>query len=134
MVNYVIEYSLLLLPTNEVIFSHLSVILGVCLSACWDTPPQEQTPLPLGSRHPPRKQTPHQEADTPGKQTHPLGSRHTPRKQTLPEADIPSGSRHSSPPLHSACWEIRATSGWFASYWNAYLLEINVKVPLFMVS
>ena len=49
---------------------------------------------------PPRNQTPT------GKQT-PMGSRH-PQKQT--------------PPLHSACWEIRATSGRYASYWNAYLL------------
>ena len=26
------------------------------------------------------------------------------------------------PPLHSACWEIRSTSGRYASYWNAILL------------
>ena len=25
---------------------------------------------------------------------------------------------------HSACWEIRATSGQYASYWNAYLLTM----------
>ena len=24
-------------------------------------------------------------------------------------------------PLRSACWEIRATSGGYASYWNTYL-------------
>ena len=28
-------------------------------------------------------------------------------------------TRH--PPQSSACWEIQATSGWYASYWNAYL-------------
>ena len=37
----------------------------------------------------------------------------TPRKQK------PPGSRH---PLSSACWEIRSTSGRYASYWNAILL------------
>ena len=33
---------------GKVIFSQVSVILftgGVCLSACWDTTPQDQTPL-----------------------------------------------------------------------------------------
>ena len=30
-------------------------------------------------------------------------------------------------PPHSACWEIRATSGRYASYWNAYLF-INYMV------
>ena len=40
----------------------------------------------------------------------PPGSRHLPRKQT---------------PQHSACWEIRATSGRYASYWNAILFIIN---------
>ena len=28
------------------------------------------------------------------------------------------------PPQHSACWEIRATSGRYASYWNVILLYI----------
>ena len=36
--------------------------------------------------------------------TTPPGSRHPPRADT---------------PLHSACWEIRSTSGRYASYWNA---------------
>ena len=65
----------------KVMFLHLSVSHsvqreGICLSACWDT-------HPLGSRHFPW------EADTP------LGSRHPPGKQTLlqeaapPEADTP---------------------------------------------
>ena len=53
----------------------------------------------------------HPRADTPG-QTHLLG-RHP------PGADTPR-SRH--PSLCSACWEIRETSGLYASYWNAYLL------------
>ena len=82
----------------KVMLLHLSVILfrgSVCLSACWDTPP-EQTPR--GSRQPPRSR-------------HSLTaqSRHTPQG-----ADTPH---------HSACWEIRAISGRYASYWNAYLFN-----------
>ena len=63
----------------KVMFLQASVILstggGVCLSACWDTHPQEQTPP--GSRHP-LEQTP-PGADTPE-------SRH-PLEQTPPRAD-----------------------------------------------
>ena len=71
--------------------------------------PWEQTPLLLG-------------ADTPmGADTTP-GSRHTLWEQTPPAADAPP---------HSACWEIRATSGWYASYWNAYLLK---SVAFFCIS
>ena len=43
--------------------------------------------------------------------THPF-----PREQTTLRAEPPTWS--------SACWEIRTTSGRYASYWNAYLLEI----------
>ena len=69
----------------------------------WEhTPPGADTPQ---SRHPPR-------ADIPPEKT-PPGSRHPPGEDTpLLGADIP---------LHSGCWEIRATSGRYASYWNAYL-------------
>ena len=56
------------------------------------TPPRNQRKTPPG-------------ADTPREHTHPTGA-DTPRR------------RH---PLRSACWEIRATSGWYASYWNAFL-------------
>ena len=105
MVNYVIEYSLLLPPTNGVMFSHLSVILSVCLSACWDTPPRSRHPSPWEadtpwkqtpprSRHPP---PPPKEADTPPGSRHPWEADTPPGKQTLPEADTPSGSRHSPP-------------------------------------
>ena len=60
-----------------------SVHMGnVCLSACWDTPP---------SRHPPGKQTPIQEADTPG-------SRQLPRQTTPPEADTPTPPEADTPP------------------------------------
>ena len=64
----------------KVMFLQVCVILftgrGVCLSACWDTTPQEQTPP--RSRHPPPG------ADTPWEQTPP------PQEQTPPRvADTP---------------------------------------------
>ena len=110
---------------------------GVCLSACWDTPPRadtpgsrhppEQTPLqsrhPL-SRHPCRADTHPQEQTPPGVDTpqsrHPPGSRR-PRADTPPgsrhppRADNPPGSRHPPPPhpRNGHC------CGRYASYWNA---------------
>ena len=39
----------------------------------------------------------------------------TPQDQALPR---------SRPPWHSACWEIRSTSRWYASYWNAILFAM----------
>ena len=97
-----------------------------CLPQCilrYTTPDSRH---PLGSRHLPtreantlpRRQTHPQEADTsqPGKQTLSPEGRHTPRKQTPP-----LGSRH---PSSSACWEIWPTSGWYASYWNAFCGDI----------
>ena len=40
----------------------------------------------------------------------------------------PLGTRYAppgpgTPPVSSACWEIRATSGRYASYWNAFLFS-----------
>ena len=32
--------------------------------------------------------------------------------------------RSRYPPRSSSCWEIRATSGRYASYWNAYLFKL----------
>ena len=113
---------------------------GVFLSACWDahTP---RSRLPPGSRHSPQSKT------LPGEQTlprsrHPSGSRHPPREQTPPWGADPSlGSRHSpgsktlpgeqTPPRirqsarSSTCWEIRAISGRYASYLNAYLFKFE---------
>ena len=60
----------------KVIFLHLSVILftgGVCLSACWDTTPPEQTPP--GSRHPPEQQPPPRSRHPPRSSSPPPGSR-----------------------------------------------------------
>ena len=122
---------------------------GVCLSACWDTPPQEQTPpkqTPHQSRHP-REQTPPRVdtlwADTPQEQTAPRADNttprgNTPREQTTPPQDRadPPVSRHPAVSRHPlpwsrhppsprrACWEIRSTRGRYASYWNAILFKL----------
>ena len=57
---------------------------------------------------------------------HPLfQSRHPPLEQTLPRADPPVADPPGvAPPPRwlSASWEIRLTSRWYTSYWNAYLL------------
>ena len=92
---------------GKIMFLDLSLILFTGGSG---RPPWADTPLP---GRPPW-------ADTPGQTPlgrHPLG-RHP------VEADTPQGSRHpprEQTPPRSACWEIRATSGRYASYWNAYL-------------
>ena len=62
--------------------------------------------LPPGSRHPPGSRPPS------GSRPPPLGA--DPPRSRHP----PPGSR---PPLCSACWEIRAISWRYASYWNAIL-------------
>ena len=84
---------------------------GVCLSACWDTTPLEQTPP--WSRHPPQEQTPPgsrpPRADPPGADTPrskqpreqtPPGSRHPPGADT-PLGSDPPWSRH--PPRCRTC-------------------------------
>ena len=63
--------------------------------------------------------------------------RYTPRAGTPPgkysQAGTPPGQVHPrqvhhpgrySPTRSSACWEIRATSGRYTSYWNAFLLNV----------
>ena len=118
-------------PANEVwgkvIFLHLSVILftggGKYLGRF---PPGRSTPL--GSTHlgryTPLRQVPHQ-------QVHPLG-RYTPQVHPpgryAPPTGTPPGRVH--PPGGSACWEIRATSGWYASHWNAFLLTSVFKTKI----
>ena len=63
-----------------------------------------RTRPPPGSRHPP------QGADTPKDQKPPV-TRQPPRPDTSPQS--------------SACWEMWATSGWYTSYWNAYLFQLG---------
>ena len=73
------------------------------------------------------------------------GIPHTPWDQAPPEhAPPPAGPQDQTPsgpgtpsprpgtPRASACWEIRSTSGRYASYWNAILLTtILVPLPLY---
>ena len=80
-------------------------------------PPQAGTPL--------GRYTPMAGVPPPG-QVHPPLGRYTPPRQAHPLAGTPPGQVHPPgrypPPGSSACWEIRATSGRYASYWNAFLL------------
>ena len=89
---------------------------GVCLSACWDTIlPGKQTPPPAGQT-PLASQTPPlaRQAHPPARQPRPPG------KETSPLA--------RRPPTRSAWWEIRPTSGRYASYWNAILLIYHLRL------
>ena len=45
-------------------------------------------------------------------------------RYTSPCPPLPLGQVH--PPRSSACWEIRATSRRYASYWNAFLLSYAI--------
>ena len=99
---------------GKVIFSEACVKNSVRLGggvewvwpiACWDTPPD------LRQASPRDQASPGPEAGTPP------GTRHPPRPGT---------------PQRSACWEIRATSGRYASYWNINLvLFVGLLMPLF---
>ena len=71
---------------------------GVCLSVCWDTTPPDQEPS--RTRHPP------------------LGPG-TPWDQAPPRPTPPD---QAPPPRSTAYWEIRSTSGRYASYCNAILV------------
>ena len=75
-------------------------------------------------------------ADTPGTRSkhppppgvdNPLGPGTLPKSRPPREQTHPSRSRHprKQTPLCSACWEIRSTSGRYASYWNAILYVLN---------
>ena len=57
---------------------------------------------------------------------HPPDQAGTPRDQAgnlPPGPGTPPDQAH--PPRSRACWEIRSTSGWYASYFNAILLRID---------
>ena len=89
-----------------------SVHRGVCLSACWDTTPLNQAPPGADT---PQSRHPHEAP-------HPPGSRHTPLRGAGTNPPPPEQTL----PLHCACWEIRPTSGRYASYWNAILLGSDI--------
>ena len=95
-----------------------------------DPPPQDKRQAPPGADTPQagtpqdqRQAPPGPEAGTPPKQAPPR-SRHSPWEQPPPKQASP-WSRHpllEQVPLRSACWEIRATSARYASFWNAILV------------
>ena len=118
------HHILLLPPANEVwskvIFLHLSVILFTGGSAS----------VHDGIPQPPRPGTPWTRDCSPPSDTpqtrHPLGQTppgsDTPwSRHPHPEADTPQTRHPPHTPLRSACWEIRSTSGRYASHWNAIL-------------
>ena len=98
----------------KVMFLHLSVSHSVYRGYLGRYPPWQAHPpgryTPLWQVHPPGRYTPLLAGTPPsGRYTpFPLG-RYTPLAGT--------------PPGSSACWEIQATSGRYASYWNAFLFN-----------
>ena len=121
----------------KVIFLHLSVILftgGEYLGRYTPSrytppsgtppPPGWYTPLPkAGTPPPPRQVHPHppgRYTPTPQAGTPPPPGRYTPLGRHTPWQVHPPG-RYT--PRSSAGWEIRATSGRYASYWNTFLFS-----------
>ena len=132
---------LFLPPANEVwgkvIFLHLFVILftgggstqaGAAPRPRYQVHPRAGTPprtrytpgqvryTPLGTRYTPWAGTPPLGRYCP-RQVHPLGPGTPPGRYT-PQEQV-------HPPQNSACCEIRATSGRYASYWNAFLFAYH---------
>ena len=108
-----------------------------CLSFCplgtgtpqtRDTPQDQVHPpdqVPSNQVHP-RDQEPLRTRYIPQDQVHP-GTRYTPQIRYTPLDQVhppgpgtPPGTRYNTP-RSSVCWEIRATSSRYASYWNAFL-------------
>ena len=110
--------------------------------------PSRYTPwvgTPLAGIHPPGRYTPSGRYSPPGQTQSHLG-RYTPWAGTLPGRYTPQAGTPlragtplagtptpwagtpQPPPPSSACWEIRATSGRYASYWNAFLFTRSSKL------
>ena len=108
-------------PVSQVVIIFTPVCHSVYRGGTWaGTPPWDQL-HPAGARYTPQDQVHPQGPGTPPwDQVHPPGTRYTP-------------PRPGTPPS-SACWEIRATSGQYASYWNAFLLILHAKLCQFLVS
>ena len=88
------------------------------------TPPRDQV-HPSRTRHLPDQVHP-PGPGTPWDQVHPPDQVQPPETRYTPQDQVhPLGPVH---PLSSACWEIRATSGQYASYWNAFLLPFRLDL------
>ena len=93
------------------------------------TPSGQGTPLPKEQVHPHKQVHPPGPGTAPVTRYTPCRTRYTPQDQVHPlRSGTHPGTRYTPPdqvhPPKSACWEIRATSGRYASYWNAFLLLI----------
>ena len=62
-------------------------------------------------------------AGTPPRQVHPPAGTTPPPIRYIPTPWA------GTPPRSNACWEIRATSGRYASYWNAFLFSRYGDIP-----
>ena len=101
--------------------------------------PQDQVHTPPNRFTPQDQVHPLDQVHTPQDQVHPPGTRYTPWDQVHshpPRPGTPPGTRYTTPdqvhPQSSACWEIRATSGRYASYWNAFLFLSIFTYPLLL--
>ena len=93
-------------------------------------PPWKEAPTPKGGT--PAKETPYPRKETPQKEAPP--AKETPQKET-PQKEAPPGRRHppaketplprNEPPWKEAPPGIRSMSGRYASYWNAFLFQVN---------
>ena len=135
----------------KVIFLHLFVILftgGRGVSSRENPPARENPPSarenppcqgepPLPGRTPPGPDPPLDQADPPNQAEPPLGP--DPPDQTPPRPGRPPQTRQTPldqadpqppgpgrPPPPEADSSIRSTSGRYASYWNAFLLTIEL--------
>ena len=114
----------------KVMFLHVSVILSTGgRGNTWAGTPSR-------TRYTPRPGTPLRTRYTlPGPGTPPPPRTGTPRDRVHPlhpRPGTPPWTRYTPWPVHpsprsSACWEIRATSGRYASYWNAFLFSHQIK-------
>ena len=97
-------------------YRHLSVHRGgVCLSACWDTPPGSIHAPPWEQTHPPEQTLPPL-ADTPPEQTPPWEQTtiraDTPWEQTPPPQDTAIAADGTHPTGMHSCYELRFLSKW----------------------
>ena len=92
----------------KVIFLHLFVILftgGVCLSACWDTTPQDQTPPDQADTPSDQADTPPDQADTPQTRQTPPWTRQTPPGKHTPAYGLRAAGTHPTG-MHSCSFRI----------------------------
>ena len=100
-----------------------SVHNGRCLLHCWDTPPWADTPL---VRHPPHLGRYPLGRYPPGQTPlgrHPLGKHPLGRHPSLGRRPIVRHPQGDPPFRYYGIW---TTSGWYTSYWNAYLFCPNI--------